>query len=68
MSTIKQPRRNTAAMSPLLRKGGAHKRSKSGERQRQKQTLQQALQDEWDWQEDAPFQLTEPLAQAQSMN
>ncbi len=46
MSTQHQSIRNTVARSPLLRKGGAHQRVRSGERQRDKLQTSDALQ-EW---------------------
>ena len=38
--------RNPVALSPLLKKGGAHQKSKSGQRAQARQSLSHAL-DEW---------------------
>ena len=46
MKTRKPFYRNPVAQSPLLRKGGAHQVSKSGQRGRSRMALSSAL-DEW---------------------
>lgn len=54
--------RNTVAMSPLLRKGGVHQRSKTGARAEIKHEIQAEITD---WQEDE-FQSTTNLPQTES--
>lgn len=46
MATRAQINGNPVARSPLLRKGGAHQRERSGERQQSQQQLDSLL-DEW---------------------
>lgn len=53
--------RNPVAQSPLLRKGGPHERSRSGERQNQRQALEAEL-DSWrDEIDDLEWQTEEPV-------
>ena len=53
--------RNPVAQSPLLRKGGPHERSRSGERQNQRQALEAEL-DSWrDETDDLEWQTEEPV-------
>ena len=41
-------RRNPVALSPLLRKGGAHVKSKTGQRVRTRLATQNAIDDWWE--------------------
>lgn len=51
--------RNPVAQSPLMRKGGPHQRSRSGERRDQRQALEAELDTWWDENDDLDWQ-TEP--------
>ncbi|MCG6863140.1 MAG: hypothetical protein LJE70_17980 [Chromatiaceae bacterium] len=54
MPTQRRITGNPVARSPLLRKGGAHQRARSGERQRQRADLEAALE-QWQGEEKIVF-------------
>ena len=53
--------RNLVARSPLLRKGGPHQKSRSGERHDQRRVLEEALNAWWEERDDIDLQNEESV-------